>query len=248
MSSKSIPRTSTKLEADTLAIIQKQAEASKKDKQDLAQLQYEVVEYDKSMKKYEESELKLKDIIASKHKELKVQQETFNQAGNPAYDSMIKVEEAMKSKIDQMGKSLEETFLKHIRDNNQLVEEKISHLIKENKSYSESVKGVQLSLETSPEQKESVDLRTIMNEAKNNELVEEADKKRRACNIMLHRVIEPNCDDKNESKKMDEAFVGALFNAVGTNATYKSLSRIGKTDPNKNRPIKLVMKSEEDKS
>ena len=47
---------------------------------------------------------------------------------------------------------------------------------------------------------------------------------------------------------MDEAFVGALFNAVGTNATYKSLSRIGKTDPNKNRPIKLVMNSEEDKS
>ena len=65
---------------------------------------------------------------------------------------------------------------------------------------------------------------------------------------LLHGVEEANCNDKDETKKADEAYIASFIKTLVTTATYKSLFRIGKVDPGKKRPIKLIMNSEEDKN
>ena len=47
---------------------------------------------------------------------------------------------------------------------------------------------------------------------------------------------------------IDETFVTKFIDAVGIQATFKVIVRIGKADHTKRRPIKLVMNSEEDKN
>lgn len=225
--------------------VQQHTEASKKDKQELTRLQCEVNEYEKSMTAYEESERKPKNI-SIKHKDFHDQQE---KSGNPAYiDSMAMLEESMKCKIEQIGKTLEETILKQVNDNNQLIEEKLKEVMVYTKSYAESAKNNLIPNGTPVEPAGNVNLRTIMHEARNEELAEERDKKLRSANIILHGVNEINNTNKDEAKMADGKYMMEFFDAVGVNVTYKSLIRLGKPDPNKNRPIKLTMSSEEEKS
>ena len=110
---------------------------------------------------YEESEQKLENIVLNQRNELKNQQERFNQAGNPEYDSIVKLEESMKNKINQIGKTLKESLLEQ---------------------------GNQTTEGSYPKPAVKVNFCTIMKEAKNEELAEESDKKLCACNIILHRV------------------------------------------------------------
>ena len=229
------------------AIIQQQTEASKEDKHDLAQLKHEISEYEKSMRSYEESEAHLRDTITRKQKELEVQEEKFNEVGNPAYDSMVKLEETMTRKIEQIGKTLEHTLLKHVKDNNQQIEERLNEVVNHAKTYAGSVSNDQVVNVTPLKPTENVSLRTIMNEAKNEELAEEREKKLRACNIILHGVKEPNNENKTEAKLADETYISEFLDAVEVQVTCKYVARLGKHDTNKRRPIKLVMNSEDDK-
>ena len=104
----------TEKHRELLAEIQPQAEASKKDNKNSRNF----TEYENSGKKDEESKQKLKNIVSNHRSELEGQQEKFNEAGNPEYDSMMKLEENMKNKIDQIGKTLKEFLLKQVCDNN----------------------------------------------------------------------------------------------------------------------------------
>ena len=52
-----------------------------------------------------------------------------------------------------------------------------------------------------------------MKEARN---LEESDKMIRSCNIILHGIKEANIEDKEEAKKIDEAYVISFLNAIRT--------------------------------
>ena len=192
------------------AELEKQADVTKKDREALAQLKSVIAKYENSIKIFEENERKLRATIANQQKQMDDQQDKFEQAGNPDYDSIVKLEEVMKKQIDQVGDSIKESLLREIHDNKKQIEEKLTQVMNQHKTYAESVINNQATENTQPKQNsqtkppETLDLRTIIREERNDELAEENEKKRRACNIILHGVNEAFSVDKNEAKKHDE--------------------------------------------
>ena len=86
-----------------------------------------------------------------------------------------------------------------------------------------------------------------MNEAKNQELNEENDKKASASNIIIHGLRKSVSADKDDVKKLNEEYVGELLRTLNLTMSHKSVYRLGKPDTSKKRPIKLVMNNEVDK-
>ena len=85
--------------------------------------------------------------------------------------------------------------------------------------------------------------RSIMLSARNEELAEERDKKLRACNIIIH-----GSDENNAEKPTDEVFVNNMFFRIGVeDCSPKSIVRLGNTELNRKRPIKVTFKNEQDK-
>ena len=217
-----------------------------------AKVNSDIESYEQSMASYEESERDLKAQIVKQKIDLKNQEEMFNEAGNPDYDKFANLEQSMNNKLDILGNNLRDLLSKQLEDNGKTLRVSLSKQIEiklneVSKSYSQSISNGQASAFTSvptlPE-----DLRSIMQEQNNQRLVEENDKKGRSCNIIVHRVEEPTSDDKDQAKKSDEDFFTSLRETIGVGVTVKSLSRIGRLDRSKNRPIKVVLQSEEDKN
>ena len=217
----------------------------RKARSELELLQTEIAKYETSMKSYENTEVNLKKIIVEKDKELGNQQELLFQVGNPNYDSISKFEQNFQMKFDQLGRSLEETLIREVRQNNNRIDEKLQQVL-QNKTYADQAKEATQNETNLP--KTNIDLRVIMNEAKNEERVEERDKAQRLPNIILHGVKESETENNEEAKLSDRNYVQKLFDALGVQTTYKIVVRLGKCDPGKKRPIKLVMNSEEEKN
>ena len=87
-----------------------------------------------------------------------------------------------------------------------------------------------------------------MKVARNEELAEESEKKQRACNIIIHGVKEDSNLNKEEASANDREFVTQLIGTLGLSTAYKNCLRIGKFDPSKKRPIKVVLNSEAEKN
>ena len=86
------------------------------------------------------------------------------------------------------------------------------------------------------------DLRSIMLNQKNEELLEQSDRRNRAQNLIMH-------GKKDESPDGDERFVNAFLTQVGCEkASLKSMKRIGSKQPDKVRPILVQLKNEEEKT
>ena len=85
------------------------------------------------------------------------------------------------------------------------------------------------------------DLKAIMLETKYEEIAEELDQKSRVNNLIIHGKQEINATD-------DENFAKNLFKDLQVETiTIKQIERIEQNNDLQQRPIKLVLKSEEDK-
>lgn len=82
-------------------------------------------------------------------------------------------------------------------------------------------------------------IRVIMNENRNEQLVQERERRLRASNIIVHGV--------NESEQDDKDYVSLLFRTLGVQSEPESITRLGKPEPDKIRPLKIKMKSESEK-
>ena len=93
------------------------------------------------------------------------------------------------------------------------------------------------------------DIRSIMREQENEKLADETDKKRRACNFIVHGVDEITSSDeeREQSKKKDKDFVTSLIRDVGCTGDPKSVFRLGDASSGRKRPIKVVLDCEENK-
>ena len=214
-------------------------------------LQNELEEQQEKFESYEDSELYLKAQISKHKKDLKNQEEMFNEAGNPEYDKFANLEQSMNIKLDILGKTLHDSLTKQMEDNGNTLRELLSHQLSNKlnevtKTYAQSITNDQGSETMVPTPVQ--DIRSIMQEQNNQRLVEENDQKTRSCNIIVHRVEEPTSDDKDQAKKSDEEFFSSLRESIGVDVTVKSISRIGKLDRCKKRPIKVVLQSEVDKN
>ena len=87
-----------------------------------------------------------------------------------------------------------------------------------------------------PSTNNASNIRVIMNENQNEQLMQYRERRLRACNIVVHGVNEGEQDDKD--------YVSLLFRILGIQSDPESISRLRKKEPGKNRPLKIKMISE----
>lgn len=93
---------------------------------------------------------------------------------------------------------------------------------------------------------QSSNMKTVMRAARNEEKIEESEKLRRANNIIIHGAEEIG-KTPEEIKQADDGYIKEIFTKIGTKVSPTSISRLGAPKEDGNRPIKLVMKTKEDK-
>ena len=90
------------------------------------------------------------------------------------------------------------------------------------------------------------EMKAVMREARNEEKIEEKEKQKRACNIIIHGADEVG-QTADEIIAEDNGYIKEIFAKIGVNVTPNIITRLGDKTGHKNRPIKLVMKSKNDK-
>ena len=83
--------------------------------------------------------------------------------------------------------------------------------------------------------------RSIMMSTKYEDLSEQKDKESRACNIIIH-----GKEDLGNQEE-DSKFVSELIEEVYKDIKPKMITRIGRQELNKKRPIKIIMSKEDEK-
>ena len=215
----------------------------------IASLKEEVEIFKNKVKSEKDSQNKLRDLLLIQKEELNELTRKFAEVGNPDFDTLMKLEETLAKKLDKLEKTLIVSIKDQIQQNNIQVEHDIKQLVTESKTYADTLKIVaENTVEGS--YKEPMDIRGIVREAKNEEIAEENEKKRRSCNIVLHGVTES--EKKEDIKTEDVRYVRKFIETVDNTATFKTIFRIGNSqqsgpEQSKKRPIMVVMTSETEK-
>lgn len=96
---------------------------------------------------------------------------------------------------------------------------------------------------------EALESASVSSAPKPNDIISELnDRSRRACNLIVYNLKESRSGDAKVRKPHDDNLTTKLFEAVCPGLiSYKYIStRLGKPNPNKNRPLKVVLKSQSD--
>ena len=156
----------------------------------------------------------------------------------------------MTTKLELVERTLAESLLAEVTENKRKLEEKLDEVMKEYKSYAETVSQSHIAMNAAPQTTKSPDLRKIMRDEQNAQLAAETDIKLRSCNILMHRIAESTIGDNHQAKQRDGKYVSNFLQTLVVNKEYKAAYRLGKIDATKEqsaRPIKVVMHSDEDK-
>ena len=90
-------------------------------------------------------------------------------------------------------------------------------------------------------------VKKAMQEERNETKVEESDIDRRKKNFIIHGVDEIG-DNKDEIKTEDTGFVKEILKKLGVECTPKRITCLGESNERKKRPLKIVMKTIDDKT
>ena len=225
------------------------------------------------LKAYQENEGSLKNTIKNLKDELVEQEMKFAEVGNPDYDAIIKLEEVVNKKMEQVGKSLEDSLTKRFQENNKKIEEKLNWMIYESKPYAELAKqnpvssssehcdgSIQQQIHAEGDSASSLPnnltfskvlqlptkVKQIMQDAKNEEKVQEREQEWRAKKIIIHGAHEIG-DNNDEIKVNDTGYITQILTKMGVVNKPESVTRLGKPNDTKKRTMKIVMKSKHDK-
>ena len=91
--------------------------------------------YENSIKSYEEVESDLKKIIVCQKNALDEHEEASANGQTPGFETLTNFEHLMKNKMKEIGKSLDESLLKQVEQNNKQIEEKLNSIINQNQTY-----------------------------------------------------------------------------------------------------------------
>jgi len=97
--------------------------------------------------------------------------------------------------------------------------------------------------ETVPVKSTKENFKAIMKEMRDDEMAEERDKKRRSCNIIIRGAEEMG--NKEATDKNDKELVQSLMETIGVETSPKALTRLGEKITDRQRPIKVILNSEE---
>ena len=131
---------------------------------------------------------------------------------------------------------VKQTMVKELENRNKVMDGKLDTAIKETKTYAQSlnVYSVESSGVGVP------DFRSILQEAKNDERVEEREKEKRTNNFIIHGLEEEGTSIENV-KNNDKNMVKLFFQKINIENKPKSFYRLGIPAPGKNRPLKVEM-------
>lgn len=137
----------------------------------------------------------------------------------------------------KIEKTTTDTIKREIKENNELLDKK----------FATNASKIKLSSAEIVKKNNVNDFRLIIKEEKENQMREDLDRKSRSNNIIIHGAIECDKWSDDEVERVNERWTSGLMNSVKLDIKPKSMSRIGKRSPEKNRPIKIAFKKEEDK-
>ena len=92
----------------------------------------------------------------------------------------------------------------------------------------------------------STNIKILIREAKNDEKVENNEREKRSRNIIIHGAEEVG-GSPEEIKKEDEQYINDILKEIGSSVKPNFITRLGVKSKDKNRPIKIVLKSKSDK-
>ena len=164
----------------------------------------------------------------------------------------MKLEESLKKELVQLGNSIKESLVKEIQDNNKLIEEKLSlkNALPSRPWHMQNADGGReedANTQSTTQPAATIDFRSIIQDQQNQQINEVNDQRSRARNIIIHGVEEDADADKTQTKKKDEEFVNSLIRSMTVDVAFKSVNRIGMRNPDKKRPMLVLMNSEADK-
>jgi len=140
----------------------------------------------------------------------------------------------MKSMIDKKFNQMEYKI-------NNIVESKIQEKLHDQENMQTTF------AETLTKNINEVTIEKAIQESLNKELVQDTQRMKREKNMIIHGVVE-NRGAEIEDMEHDEMYISDLFQIIGADVKPTTITRLGKPNEERNRPIKLVMESTEDKA
>ena len=208
------------------------------------ELNREIAQHKKKIKEFQKEEEKFKAIIAQCDK---------SDTSENIENIVEKVEDIVEKKMEKLSKSvmksfadsLKETLISEAKKNRELVEDKIEQFVEVSNTYAQAAQN---GLPANKENKKILEkeLQKVIRDVKNDDLAEEKERNRRACNFIIHGVVEERKRDKTQ-QQYDEELIKRLLRTVHDESALKWHTRIGEAHTEKNRPIKVHLRSESDK-
>ena len=144
-------------------------------------------------------------------------------------------------RFNQIEKNIDQLITKKLQENATITketEEKMNVALDQNQSYANAIE----------KNLDAGKLQTVLEERKNNELIQEKEREKRSTNIIIYGIDEnANSEEENVDNQNDKNFINSFMETIGLNVEPKQIVRIGKAAENKKRPLKLVMNNKIDK-
>ena len=146
--------------------------------------------------------------------------------------------EYLGDKMREIGTMIKESIREEMKNTNEVIKSKIGDV---SKSYASAAKNESV-------QNNISDLKTIINEARHAEISEQKDRQSRTSNIIIHGVAENKAENEADNAESDKNYAKTLFEIIKATVTIKRVARIGLRADSKNRPIKVSLANEKEKS
>ena len=158
----------------------------------------------------------------------------------------IKTKETDTATIDTKLEAFSTNLLTKVT---QIVDEKLGTLsVNLGTSYADKTRDVSQHSEGNPKgQSPPQDFARVMRETKNDELVEEQERTRRANNIIIYGMSEDLDGGTVPLKSKDDFFITSLMEVLQVDVVPSTIVRLGKPNPGKHRPVRLTMSCANDK-
>ena len=209
---------------------------NKKDKEEINRLIRDNANCASLIKALEEREIVHLEKIKLQQNELNLLKE--NLRTDPGFHTTEYLEQKFEQKLSDFGKAIKTSLIEELRSLNQGTEKKVTDALK--KTYAAATKD-QIPATVIPT------LKSIIKETRDEEIAQDFDKQKRAKNIIIHSVAEPNDATKEERQKTDNEYIATLISDLRVRANVKYVGRIGFKATDKSRPIKVVFEKEDQK-
>ena len=201
-----------------------------------------------SIKQHGKTENKLKKTLLEL--EEKVNEQEDKNASNSS-DNLTAVANLFFDKFKEVEENLKRSILNEVSSSQKLLEDKINEVVVSTSSYADAMTNATLiEKKLTSIQQPVPNFRDIMRQEQNNQLAEEAERKERESNIVIHGLKESSSDDVDVRKKHDGELIKSLIKDIGVDVVQKTMFRLGKrseTDEVHKRPIKISMSNVTDK-